>query len=82
MPAPLPTHPPNHAFTDDEEEALEKAEKHWDDYHQRKATVKAQVFNTIPKGLLVKVQKLKTAKEVWDTVCAKHGLIYAAVCRN
>jgi len=27
---------------------------------------------TIPDSLLIEVQKLKTAKEVWDTVCAKY----------
>ena len=27
---------------------------------------------TIPDLLLIEVQKLKTAKEIWDTVCAKY----------
>ena len=26
----------------------------------------------IPELLLIKVQKFKTAKEVWDVLCAKH----------
>jgi len=34
--------------------------------------VKAQIFTTIPEGLLVEVQKLSTAKEIWDAVCHKH----------
>jgi len=34
--------------------------------------VKAQVFTTIPEALLIAVQKLKTAKEVWDVIYIKH----------
>src|SRR6266481_5900555 len=34
--------------------------------------VKAQIFTTIPDVLLIEVQKLNTAKEVWDAVCTKH----------
>ena len=71
-PAPLPTDPANHHYTESEEEELERKEKHWDDYYQCKATVKAQIFTTIPEGLLVEVQKLSTAKEIWDAVCHKH----------
>ena len=72
MPAPLPTDPANHHYTELEEEELEKKEKRWDHYHQHEAMVKAQIFTTIPEGLLVKVQKLHTAKEIWDAVCGKH----------
>jgi len=34
--------------------------------------IKAQIFTTIPDSLLIEVQKLKTLKEVWDALCAKH----------
>jgi len=34
--------------------------------------VKAQVFTTIPEALLIAVQKLKMAKEMWDVICIKH----------
>jgi len=34
--------------------------------------VKAQVFTTIPEALLIEVQKLTTAKEVWDAICVMH----------
>jgi hypothetical protein len=85
-PAPLPTHPPNHNYLAEEEEMLEKVEKRWDDYHQCEATIKAQVFSTIPDGILVEVQKLKTVKEVWDAVCLKHegkGLVVNVdLCRQ
>ena len=61
-----------HSLTTDEEDCLEQAERCWDDYHQCEATVKVQIFTTIPKVLLIEVQKLRTAKEVWDAVCIKH----------
>ena len=32
----------------------------------------AQVFTMILESLLIEVQKLKMAKEVWDAICAKH----------
>ena len=57
---------------EDEEDHLEKAEKCWDDYNQCEATVKAQIFTTIPDSLLIKIQRLKMAKEIWDTVCEKY----------
>ena len=56
----------------DEEDQLEKAERCWDDYHQREAMVKVQIFTTIPDILLIEVQKLNTVKEVCDTICMKH----------
>ena len=31
-----------------------------------------QIFTTILESLLIEVQKLKTAKEVWFALCAKH----------
>jgi len=68
----MPTVPSNRPLTEDEEDCLEKAEKRWDDYNQREATVKVQIFTTIPDSLLIEIQKLNTAKEIWDTVCAKY----------
>ena len=58
---------------EDVEDHLEKVEKHWDDYNQHKATVKAQIFMTIPDSLLIEAQKLKTVKEIKIlVVCAKY----------
>ena len=31
----------------------------------------AQVFTTTPNSILIEVQNLKTAKEVWEAICAK-----------
>ena len=72
QPPQIPIFPTNHSLTDDEEDCLEKAEKHWDNYNQQEATVKAQIFTTIPDLLLIEIQKLKTVKEIWDTVCVKY----------
>ena len=55
-----------------DEEAYEKAERRWDDYHQREELIKAQIFTTIPETLLIEIQKLSTAKEIWDAICIKH----------
>src|SRR6266481_4901695 len=71
-PPPIPTFPSNRSLTVEEDERLEKAEKRWDEYYQREATVKAQIFTTVPESLLIELQKLKTAKDIWDAVCAKH----------
>jgi gag-polypeptide of LTR copia-type len=72
IPPPIPTYPNSHVLTAEEEEALDELEKRWDDYKQREATIKAQIFTTIPDSLLIEIRNLKTAKETWDAVCAKH----------
>jgi gag-polypeptide of LTR copia-type len=72
VPAPLPDNIMELVLMDEMEEELEKLEQQWDDYNQREAMIKAQLFTTIPEGLLIKVQKLATAKQVWNAVCAKH----------
>ena len=68
VPDPLPTH----VITESEDEAYDKAEKRWDDYYQREALIKAQIYTTIPEALLIEIRKLSTAKEIWDAICAKH----------
>ena len=68
VPDPLPTH----TTTESEKEVYDKAEKHWDDYYQCEALIKAQIYTTIPEALLIEFRKLPTAKEIWDTICAKH----------
>jgi gag-polypeptide of LTR copia-type len=71
-PPPIPTYPDGHVLTDKEEEDLEALEKHWDDYHQQEATIKAQIFTTVPDSVLIEVRNLDTAQKVWDAVCAKY----------
>ena len=62
----------SHSLMQEENECLERAEKQWDEYHQCKAMVKAQIFTMVLESLLIELCKLKTAKEIWDAVCAKH----------
>jgi len=64
--------PNNHQLTSEEEDCFGKVEKHWDNYYQHKASAKAQIFMTILDSLLIKIQKLKTVKEIWDTICEKY----------
>ena len=72
IPNEILTYLDSHIISKDKEDALEKAEKRWDEYHQCEAQIMAQVFTTIPESLLIEVWKLKTAKEVWGPICAKH----------
>ena len=62
---PVPVFPSNYPLTEDEEEWLEKAEKCHDNYDQWEAIVTVQIFTSIPDLLLIEVQKLKMAKEVF-----------------
>src|SRR3977135_3456361 len=71
-PAAIPTFAKDYTITEEDEERVEKAERLWDDYHQREAIVKAQIYSTIPESLQIEVQQLKTAKEIWAAVCRKH----------
>ena len=57
---------------EDEEDCLEKAEKCWDNYNQREVTVKAQSFTMIPNLLLIEIQELNTAKEIWEAIVAMY----------
>ena len=34
--------------------------------------MKAQIFMMVPESMLIELRKLKTVKDVWDAVCAKH----------
>ena len=61
-------------LTDKEEGQLDDLEKCWDDYNQRKATIMAQIFTMVPDSVLIKIQNLATAKEIWEAVCAKHEM--------
>jgi gag-polypeptide of LTR copia-type len=51
---------------------LDDLERHWDDYNQREAAIKAQIYTMIPDSVLIEIRSLDTVKEVWDTVCTKH----------
>ena len=61
--------PTTRPLTADKEDQLEAAKKCHDEYDQREAIIRVQIFTTIPDSLLIEVQKLK---EVWDALCAKN----------
>ncbi len=70
---PEPTsYPSTHRLPIEELEALEKQEKRLDDYRAREGLAKAHIFNAVVDSLLLKIQTLTTAKEVWDTVCREY----------
>jgi len=71
-PPTIPTTLTGCQLTEEEETKMENMDKRWDYYHQCEAMVKSQVFTTIPEALLIEIQKLTTAKEVWDAICMKH----------
>ena len=60
----IPEFAPNHTLDEDEVEALEAAGRRWDEYHQHKAQVRAQIFTTIPESLLIEVRNLPSVKEI------------------
>ena len=70
---PEPTsYPLTHRLPIEELEALEKQEKCLDDYRAHEGLAKAHIFNAIVDSLLLKIQMLTTAKEVWDMVCREY----------
>jgi hypothetical protein len=61
-------YPEDHALSTAEEAAQIEAEKKVDDYEQKEAGVKQQIFNTIYDSLLIRVQKHTKASDVWDAI--------------
>ena len=59
-------------MTESEEDAYDRAEKQWEDYYQSEVLIKAQIYTRVPEAFLIEIRKLSTAKETWDTVCAKY----------
>ena len=72
VPDPLPTCKAGASMTESEEDAYDRAEKHWDNYHQCEVLIKAQIYTRVPEALPIEIRKLSTAKETWDIVCAKY----------
>src|SRR6266481_7898375 len=70
---PEPTsYPSTHHLMIKELETLKKQEKHLDDYQAHEGLAKAHIFNAVVDSLLLKIQMLMTAKEVWDMVCREY----------
>jgi hypothetical protein len=82
LPPPLPTFPAGNFLTDSEMDTLEKAQGMWDDYTQREALICSQVLTTIPEGLAMEFQGLKSGKEMWDALCKRHEDKALAVTAN
>jgi hypothetical protein len=40
-----------------------------DEYNQKNSLVKQQIFSTITDWLLLRMQKLESASEVWAEIC-------------
>jgi hypothetical protein len=51
---------------------IDDLNKKLDEYYQRNSLVKQQVFSTITDRLLLRVQKLEAASDVWKEVCQIH----------
>jgi hypothetical protein len=51
---------------------IEDLNKKIDEFHQKNSLVKQQVFSTISDQLLLCVQKLEGANEVWTEICQIH----------
>ncbi|KIK32341.1 hypothetical protein CY34DRAFT_101732, partial [Suillus luteus UH-Slu-Lm8-n1] len=54
------------------EKEIEERDKKLDEYDQKNSLVKQQVFSTITDRLLLRVQKLESASEVWAEICQIH----------
>ncbi|KAG1849429.1 hypothetical protein DFJ58DRAFT_636924, partial [Suillus subalutaceus] len=51
---------------------IDELDKKIDEYYQKNSLVKQQVFSTITDRLLLRVQKLEAAHEVWAEICQIH----------
>jgi len=51
---------------------IEDLDKKIDEFHQKNSLVKQQIFSTISDRLLLRIQKLEGANEVWTEICQIH----------
>lgn len=51
---------------------IDELDKRIDEYQQKNSLVKQQIFSTITDRLLLRVQKLETASEIWKEICQIH----------
>ena len=51
---------------------IEDLDKKIDEYHQKDSLVKQQIFSTISDQLLLRVQSLGSASDIWNEVCKIH----------
>ena len=50
-------------------DVYDKAIKKVDEYNQREAAIKQQIYSTIPDSILNRIKEKTTAKEVWMALC-------------
>ena len=50
-------------------DAYNKAIEKVDEYNQREAAIKQQIYSTIPDSILNRIKEKTTAKEVWTALC-------------
>ncbi|TDL17047.1 hypothetical protein BD410DRAFT_702798, partial [Rickenella mellea] len=48
---------------------IDDFEAKYDEWHQKQALVRAQLFGSIPNSLLIEIQGLENASRMWDAVC-------------
>jgi hypothetical protein len=58
--------------TEPTEAEVEALDKKLDEFYQKDSLVKQQVFSTITDRLLLHVQKLKVASQIWNEICDIH----------
>jgi hypothetical protein len=51
---------------------IDELDKKIDEYYQKNSLVKQQIFSTITDRLLLRIQKLKDASEIWKEICQIH----------
>lgn len=51
---------------------VDEIEKKQDQYQQKEYILRQQIYSTISDALLITVQKLPTAKAVWDAIVLEH----------
>jgi len=51
---------------------IKERDKKMDEYDQKNSLVKQQIFSTIIDRLLLRMQKLESASEVWAEICQIH----------
>ncbi|KAI0657470.1 hypothetical protein C8Q70DRAFT_919225, partial [Cubamyces menziesii] len=72
-PTPSSITPPNPSLSDEEYlEKVESMEAKVDDYEQKEASTRQQIYGTICDALLLKVKSLETAAAVWEAVSKEH----------
>jgi transposase InsO family protein len=63
-----PTFPKGYTLTSEEDSQVERAEERMEKYLAREGQVKTQIILSVSESLALMLQKMKTAREVWDSL--------------